>query len=121
MYPILLVDWAGELPEGECLARSRVNTGAPECQTGASWAMVSGHRQARKRKGPWQIRLQRQSLHSFIEPPYADPHKRWCGEGARQRASLPDLPAASFDANATKQSELKPFPVTVDVIISDFG
>jgi hypothetical protein len=21
----------------------------------------------------------------------ADPHARWCGEGARQRASLPDL------------------------------
>ena len=24
------------------------------------------------------------------QPPSADPHARWCGEGARQRASLPD-------------------------------
>ncbi len=28
-----------------------------------------------------------------MEPPSADPHARWCGEGARQRASLPDFPA----------------------------
>jgi hypothetical protein len=27
-----------------------------------------------------------------VEPTRPDPHARWCGEGARQRASLPDLP-----------------------------
>ena len=26
-----------------------------------------------------------------VEPTRPDPHARWCGEGARQRASLPDL------------------------------
>ncbi len=33
----------------------------------------------------------RTNLLIFVEPPSADPHARWCGEGARQRASLPDL------------------------------
>ncbi len=37
MYPIWLVEWAGKLPGGECLARSRVKADAPACQTGASW------------------------------------------------------------------------------------
>jgi len=31
------------------------------------------------------------NLLNFVEPPSADPHARWCGEGARQRASLPDF------------------------------
>jgi len=26
-----------------------------------------------------------------VEPPSADPHARWCGEGARKRACLPDF------------------------------
>jgi len=26
-----------------------------------------------------------------VEPTRPDPHARWCGEGARQRASLPDF------------------------------
>ncbi len=31
-------------------------------------------------------------LLSFIEPPHADPHVRWCEEGTRQRESfLPDF------------------------------
>ncbi len=37
MYPIWLIESAGELNGGECLAWSRLNTDAPACQTGASW------------------------------------------------------------------------------------
>jgi hypothetical protein len=33
----------------------------------------------------------RTNLLIFVEPPSADPHARWCGEGARQRAGLPDF------------------------------
>ena len=36
------------------------------------------------------------SLLLFAEPPSADPHARWCGEGARQRAPLPDACSISF-------------------------
>jgi hypothetical protein len=30
------------------------------------------------------------AAHLCVEPTRPDPHARWCGEGARQRASLPD-------------------------------
>ena len=38
MYLIWLVEWAGELLEGECLVGGQVNVDAPACQTGASWS-----------------------------------------------------------------------------------
>ena len=31
------------------------------------------------------------AAHLCVEPTRPDPHARWCGEGARKRASLPDL------------------------------
>ena len=31
-----------------------------------------------------------------VEPTRPDPHARWCGEGARQRASLPDFVSLRF-------------------------
>ena len=48
MFPICLVESAVELFRRECLAVSRVNADAPACQTGASWAVVSGTLQARR-------------------------------------------------------------------------
>jgi hypothetical protein len=32
-----------------------------------------------------------------VEPTRPEPHARWCGEGARQRASLSDFCLISFD------------------------
>jgi len=36
------------------------------------------------------LMLLRIRLKSFVEPPYADPHVRWCGGWAGQPARLPD-------------------------------
>ena len=71
----------GELPtpaeRGHCSDRSQPIRRASISQP---WACL--------RKG-----TQERSLLLFAEPPSADPHARWCGEGARQRAPLPDLNA----------------------------
>jgi hypothetical protein len=51
----------------------------------------------------------RTNLLIFVEPPSADPHARWCGEGARQRASLPDFwHCLSFvgDSQAIESTEM---------------
>ena len=42
MYPIWLVEWAGELLGGDCLAGSRVNSDAPACPTRVQPERVSG-------------------------------------------------------------------------------
>ena len=36
-------------------------------------------------------RYSRSGLKSFVEPPYADPHVRWCGEGGQRWLPLPDF------------------------------
>ncbi len=38
----------------------------------------------------------------FIEPPDADPHVRWCGEGHRKRWPLPDY--LLFDAEVFNEA-----------------
>ena len=39
----------------------------------------------------------RYRLRTFVEPPDADPHVRWCGEGHPQGWPLPDLRRVGFD------------------------
>ena len=48
---------------------------------------------------PALMKLPGTRLKSFVEPPSAEPHARWCGEGGQQWPSLPDF-ASTFVARA---------------------
>ena len=44
---------------------------------------------------PGDARAVRATLNNFAEPPGADPHARWCGEGGQRWPPLPDFKEAA--------------------------
>jgi hypothetical protein len=47
-------------------------------------------------------------LTNFVEPPGADPHARWCGEGGQKWPPLPDSIAQTLPAKAGGKYKLNP-------------
>ena len=45
-----------------------------------------------------------QNVLIFVEPPDADPHVRWCGEGVGKPASLPDFVPHVAGGDAIKRT-----------------
>ena len=45
----------------------------------------------KREASPGEVRVVRMTLTTFVEPPGAAPHARWCGEGGQQWPPLPDL------------------------------
>ena len=58
-------------------------------------------------------RYSRSGLKSFVEPPYADPHVRWCGEDGQQWPSLPDF--CHFSGRVSPESRSCIQKITIEV------
>ena len=48
-------------------------------------------------KSLWALLAPVWQIQSRVEPPGADPHARWCGEGGQRWSPLPDLCGALFN------------------------